>query len=420
MFSGNLRYWMCQVAGWGVWAAIMFYFRFVVYAESYNNVLQGDGAKIDKASSIYINAVIITFFAAVLITHILKVVLKKTDWLKYSLNNVLLIFLVGATASGIALYFTSDILEKKSGNSNESYIISVKLDNAKKMEEEQGLANIDYYSPGHLPVTEDQQKKIQNISQSTNWYRNDKGEWRYINKRSPQAGIYQFIILCGLWLLIYMVWHYVEKNRKDREDRLRLEAMVKELELKTIKSHINPHFIFNALNSIRALVDENPGRARTAITELSNILRSSMQAEKSETVPLEKEMDIVKDYLALEQMRFEDRLKIEYEIDDDTLDQQVPPMMVQTLVENAIKHGISKQINGGVIKIYSDFVNNHYELKVQNTGRLNGTINANGFGLKSTQDRLKLLFGPNSRFGIKEVNGQMVEVKVELPVQLKD
>ena len=115
--------------------------------------------------------------------------------------------------------------------------------------------------------------------------------------------------LLFIWNLIYYIFHYVERNRRQEVDTLKLQSLVKELELKTIKSHINPHFIFNALNSIRALVDENPERARTAITELSNILRSSMQAEKLETVPLERELDIVKDYLALEQMRFEERLK---------------------------------------------------------------------------------------------------------------
>lgn len=153
--------------------------------------------------------------------------------------------------------------------------------------------------------------------------------------------------MIALWFLIYIVYHYLE-NRKDQLDRLKLESTVKELELKTIKSHINPHFIFNSLNSIRALVDENPERARTAITELSNILRSSMQAEKSETVSLQRELDIVTDYLALEHMRFEERLKVELDIDQDTLTQQVPPMMLQTLVENSIKHGISKLVNGGL------------------------------------------------------------------------
>ncbi|MBO9573232.1 MAG: histidine kinase, partial [Chitinophagaceae bacterium] len=104
------------------------------------------------------------------------------------------------------------------------------------------------------------------------------------------------------WVLFYYFYHYLLKSRKQELDTLKLEALVKELELKTIKAHINPHFIFNALNSIRALVDEDPARARNAVTHLSNILRSSMQAEKQETVPFERELNIVKDYLALEHM----------------------------------------------------------------------------------------------------------------------
>jgi len=219
------------------------------------------------------------------------------------------------------------------------------------------------------------------------------------------------------WTLIYYFYHYIEKSRKQQLDTLKLEALVKELELKTIKSHINPHFIFNALNSIRALIDENPARARTAITELSNILRSSMQAEKLETVTFEKELNIVKDYLALEHIRFEDRLQIEYDIDEDTLNQPIPPMMLQTLVENAIKHGISKQVKGGQVKIISDFRDEYHELVIQNSGRLNGFVNGDGFGLASTKNRLQLLFGAKANFDIKEVNGEMVEAIVLIPVE---
>ena len=185
---------------------------------------------------------------------------------------------------------------------------------------------------------------------------------------------------------------------------------------KTIKAHINPHFIFNALNSIRALVDEDPERARTAITELSNILRSSMHAEKVETTTLEKELSIVKDYLALESIRFEKRLHIEYSIDEDTLDQPVPPMMLQTLVENAIKHGVSKQIDGGQIKIISDFKDDYHELIVQNSGQLNGSINAEGFGITSTYDRLNILFGAKAKFELKNIEG-MVQARIIMPVK---
>ncbi|HET9056537.1 MAG TPA: histidine kinase [Chitinophagaceae bacterium] len=221
-----------------------------------------------------------------------------------------------------------------------------------------------------------------------------------------------------LWNLIYFMYHYVERNRSEKIDKLRLEALIKALELKTIKSHINPHFIFNSLNSIRALVDENPSRARTAITELSNILRNSMQTEKLETVPLENELGIVKDYLALEQMRFEERLKTRFEINEDTLDQPIPPMMLQTLVENAIKHGISKDVNGGEINISSDFVGDYHRIIIKNTGHLNGYYNPEGFGLQSTQNRLKLMFGEKASFTIKDIEPNYVEAVITMPIEL--
>jgi sensor histidine kinase YesM len=222
--------------------------------------------------------------------------------------------------------------------------------------------------------------------------------------------------LLFIWNLLYYTIHYVERTRRQEVDTLKLQSLVKELELKTIKSHINPHFIFNALNSIRALVDENPSRARTAITELSNILRSSMQTEKMETVPLERELSIVKDYLALEKMRFEERLNIEMDIDEDTLEQPVPPMMLQTLVENAIKHGISKKVLGGTIRVSSDFVENHHELVVQNSGQLGVFISGNGFGVRSTQDRLNLLYQGKATFAIKNLNTEMVESRITMPL----
>jgi two-component system, LytTR family, sensor kinase len=240
----------------------------------------------------------------------------------------------------------------------------------------------------------------------------------FLNKMIRISLGYFFIII--VWNLIYFAYHYIVKTRQAQLDKIRLESLVKELELKTIKSHINPHFIFNALNSIRALIDENPNRARNAITELSNILRSSMQAEKVETVPFEKELGIVKDYLALEYIRFEDRLKIVYQIDEDTLDQPVPPMMLQTLVENAIKHGIGKQIHGGVVKVISDFKENFHEMVVQNTGYLNGHVQeGDGFGLFSTKNRLQLLFGEKANFEIKQVGSDLVEARILIPVEIK-
>jgi len=229
-------------------------------------------------------------------------------------------------------------------------------------------------------------------------------------------GSVSFVLLFFIWNLLYFMYHYVSKSRKQQMDTLQLEKLVKELELKTIKAHINPHFIFNALNSIRALIDENPARARTAVTELSNILRSSLSAEKGETVSLKDELRIVRDYLALEHIRFEDRLKVEIDVDEHTLKCDVPPMMLQTLVENAIKHGISRQVQGGLVRIRSDFRDKFFELTVENTGHLNGGSRQGGFGLSSTQDRLALLYGDRARFQIRQAADDLVEAKVMIPV----
>ena len=231
------------------------------------------------------------------------------------------------------------------------------------------------------------------------------------------SNMFTSFIYFFIWNCIYFIYHYVAETRKNQLDNLKLEALVKSLELKTIKSHINPHFIFNALNSIRALIDEDPNRARQAVTGLSKILRSSMQSDQQEIITLEKELDIVKDYLALELIRFEDRLRVSYEIDEETLDNPIPPMMLQTLVENAIKHGIGKTIEGGEIVIAAKEFNNHYELKVVNTGKLDKEPLHEGFGLSSTSNRLNLIFGEQATFSIFQSDVNHVEAKAIIPLK---
>ena len=223
-------------------------------------------------------------------------------------------------------------------------------------------------------------------------------------------------IVFFLWNTCYFLYHYVSKYRRHEMDTLRLASTVKELELKSIKSYINPHFIFNALNSIRALVDEDPTRARNAVTALGNILRSSLQTEQQETVTLQKELSIVKDYLALQHIRFEDRLAVEYDIDPSTLNLPVPIMMLQMLVENAVKHGISRRVSGGLVRIVSRRLGDRFELVVKNSGHLNRNLRHSGFGWNSTVNRLQLLFGDSASFKITETPERMVEAVVVMPV----
>jgi len=411
MRKTTLRYWVCQILGWGGWTLLNLFFVYLFANDMY--------LKPAEKRRIFFAVLIIEFLCNILATHVLRVGLKKIQWLKFSSNRVIVLFIVSVTLTGLLSYYGAKYTAMLTGFSLIQYEKKADLKVAIEREQALNLTGTQYFiHDKNNPADSVNYLAAQNIKRSTGWYRNNKGEWQYEDQHRGRFWwdiIFTFILI-ALWLLLYMVWHYLERNRKDEVDKLSLEKTVKELELNTIKSHINPHFIFNSLNSIRALVDENPQRARTAITELSNILRSSMQVEKMETVPLHKELDIVKDYLALEQMRFEERLKIEMDIDEDTLEQPVPPMMLQTLVENAIKHGISKKIKGGIVKIISRFTNHHFELVVQNTGWLEDEPVDEGFGLKSTRDRLKFLFQGKADFTIKSVNSNEVEAKIIMPL----
>ncbi|MDQ6764134.1 MAG: histidine kinase [Bacteroidota bacterium] len=411
MRKTTLRYWICQVLGWGGWTMLSLVTVYLFAADMY--------LKPEEKREIFLATLFYEFFWFVAATHLLRFVLKKIGWMKFSSNKVIVLFVTGVILTGLISYYGAKVTAIVTKTSLVEYEKKENLKLAIAKEKQLNLVGTKYFLANENdPKDAENYVAAQSIKKSTGWYRDNKGVWQNEDQRKGRFwwDIIFACILISLWLLIYMVWHYLERSRKDELDKLNLEKTVKELELNTIKSHINPHFIFNSLNSIRALVDENPQRARSAITELSNILRSSMQVEKMETVPLHKELDIVRDYLALEQMRFEERLKVEMDIDEDTLEQPVPPMMLQTLVENAIKHGVSKKIDGGTVRVISKFVNDHFELTVQNSGVLEETPFDEGFGLKSTRDRLKFLYKSNSNFQIQNINGNKVEAKISMPV----
>src|SRR5690606_5122792 len=135
-----------------------------------------------------------------------------------------------------------------------------------------------------------------------------------------------------LWFVLYFSYHYFDQYNKS----LKYEASMVQIELNNLKSQLNPHFIFNALNSIRALVDENPEKSKQAINQLSNILRNSLATDKKRLTKFGDELKIVRDYLGLENIRFEERLKTRFDIDPQSHRFNVPPLMIQTLVENGI------------------------------------------------------------------------------------
>lgn len=216
-----------------------------------------------------------------------------------------------------------------------------------------------------------------------------------------------------VWTLFYFIYHYIEKYNT----ALKYEALKNEVELNNLKSQLNPHFIFNALNSIRALIDENPSKSKDAITQLSSILRSSLVTNKQKLTSFDEEINTVKDYLNLETIRFEERLKTRFDIDPDSKNFSVPPLMIQTLVENGIKHGISKLQKGGIISVESKVKDSRLTIRIRNNGQLaNLKLNGvKGFGIENTRQRLKLLYGDKASFSIFNEDENTVVTEVSLP-----
>lgn len=223
--------------------------------------------------------------------------------------------------------------------------------------------------------------------------------------------VYGFIFF--MWCVLYFIYNYFERYNRS----LKLEASVREIELNNLKAQLNPHFIFNALNGIRALVDENPGKSKEAINQLANILRNSLTTGKRGLTTFEDELKIVKDYLGLESIRFEERLQTQFEIDSESRDFLVPPLMIQTIVENGIKHGISKLTAGGIIQMRATVLNDRLTIQVRNSGQyVNGTTLASeGLGLENTRQRLKLIYGDKASFRILPENDTFVLTEIEIP-----
>jgi two-component system LytT family sensor kinase len=234
----------------------------------------------------------------------------------------------------------------------------------------------------------------------------------------PIIGIIYTTGIALLWALIYFSIHYLENYKKTEIEALIWEAAVKDYELKTLKSQLNPHFMFNAMNSIRSLIEEDPDSAKVALTKLSNILRYSLKMERAESVLLSEEIDAVKDYLDLEKMRFEERLKYSINFSSEAGRVEIPPMMIQTLVENGIKHGISKKTEGGEILIDSKVENSDLLIEIRNIGYLDKDAlkNSKGFGVANTKHRLNLLFGERASFVLTNEDENKVLAKLKIPI----
>jgi two-component system, LytTR family, sensor kinase len=218
------------------------------------------------------------------------------------------------------------------------------------------------------------------------------------------------------------VWNAIRVERKLEEQvRLLLEAR-----LDALQRQINPHFLFNTLNSITSLVRSKPELAREMIVKLANILRALLK-DREAFVPFSEELAFTDDYLDIEVVRFGEKLKVVKEIAADTLHIVVPGMLLQPLIENSIKHGLEPRLNGGTVTLRSRLEGNRVLIEVADdgVGMGNRPVSAlrrtgAGIGMKNVQERLEVLYGNQARFEVVSNPGRGTLVTIEIPSNLPD
>jgi two-component sensor histidine kinase len=224
-------------------------------------------------------------------------------------------------------------------------------------------------------------------------------------------------IVCICWV----IGHFQESGERERRT-LELETRLTQANLQALKMQLQPHFLFNTLNAISSLIHENPNVADDMVGSLSQFLRTTLDVSSENEVPLRTELEFVDRYLEIQQTRFGDRLQIHREMDSTAMDALVPPLILQPLVENAIRYGIESREIGGTVTIRALQRGDILHLEVSDDGegfkggQLSGAIN--GVGLTNTKARLQELYGNTHQFKLTANHPTGASVKIELPFRL--
>ena len=230
----------------------------------------------------------------------------------------------------------------------------------------------------------------------------------FLNHSLIWRGILGSMFYLVLVLVFYLtLYGETLKQRAQAEERLR--TLVKESELNMLKSQINPHFLFNSLNSISSLTMSSPDEAREMIIRLSDLLRYSLKNRENEFVTLDEEVGHMKDYLAIEQIRFGDKLRYKLDVSDACSQIRVPTMILQPLIENAIKHGVYESVDPVEIvfscKMHSDYL----ELKIMNDyDPRQPSRKGTGLGLQNAAQRIQLAYDGNGKLDVRKTDNKFI------------
>lgn len=354
--STTRAYWICQLLGWGLYGATLVYNGIATLPGPWERVV------VD---------ITLLVMAAIGFTQLLRVFLLRGRWVKLSMPQLLPRSVATSVALGLVLGSVMHFMS---------------------------VAPLWGLEAVHDPADLD-------------------GIPPYIVAMDP-------LVLRTLnWSLVFFVWIALYVSITSMRDRHAAELRQSELsralqsaELRLLKSQINPHFLFNSLNSVRALIAEDPARARDAVTQLAGLLRYTLRSDHDELVTLEHELKTVGDYLALESLRFGDRMRVELDIEPSAQDVRIPVMLLQTVVENAIKHGIAELPTGGVLRISATLRDNALLMEVKNPRPANPTPREQqGTGLYNAEERLRLLFGSRATLELDLSQPDLAIVRIRVP-----
>lgn len=218
-----------------------------------------------------------------------------------------------------------------------------------------------------------------------------------------------------IWFVCYTAFNLYHEVKETKLKNAELDATLKESQLNTLKGQINPHFMFNSLNNIRGLMLEDVNKARNMLTSLSETLRYSLTQNNIDAIALEDELEMVEKYVDISKIQFENRLQFELAVDESSLSIQIPPMLIQMLVENAIKHGISNIKHGGKISVIAKVVNNLLLIKVVNSGTLQSNKRGTQVGIQNIKKRLDLLYDKKATFSLHQEEKNVVAT-IQIPL----
>ncbi len=229
-----------------------------------------------------------------------------------------------------------------------------------------------------------------------------------------------------IWTALYFGMKYYRLLQEERARGLKSEAMAHEAQLKMLRYQLNPHFLFNTLNAISTLVlDKQNTLANTMVTRLSHFLRYSLDNDPMAKVTLAQEVEAMKLYLDIEKVRFDERLRLAFEIDREAERALIPSLLLQPLVENAIKYAIAHSVNGGTIRISARVFAGQLLLEVADDGpgmdeRAPAKSKRNGVGLANTRERLRELYGDSHGFELSRTDPHGLTISIRIPLEISE